>query len=148
MSNIQGRVKHKILEELFEVGHLPNPDTLTTEIQSALDKFNNGLKPKTTEVTFFSGLLKGKSSPTKHYRLYGKPSDFIRDLRSGKLDKYPVKEDKLYLLDLWNKIQDIRCALEVRCVAKNSQSNNVYADRNTLLAIKRVIENKEDYLKL
>ena len=153
MNNIVGRIKLDTLTDLFKLGHLPNPDTLTTEVEVAFNsynayaKHNNACGNKSKSV--LDRLLKKQVPVSPQLKTYSRLADFIR---ATKNDYFKNKDlqvfDGDYIIDLWHKIQDIRCVLEVRCVAKNSQSNNVMADKNTLLALKRVIDNPEDYLKL
>ena len=153
MNNIVGRIKLDTLTDLFNVGHLPNPDTLTTEVQVAFNSYNAYAKHNNrVENKPQSGLIKlfNKPEKVKPLRTYNRLTDFVRAIKSGYFLDNKIIEvfDGDYIVDLWHKIQDIRCVLEVRCVAKNSQSNYVLADKNTMLSIKRVIDNQQKYLKL
>lgn len=149
MNNIQGRVKHTVIEELFKMGSVVHPDVLTTEVTSAMNKWNELVKSNNPvkKRTLLDKILCSKEPKRKQYRIYNKPQDFIRDLKADNINGYPTK-DKLYIVDLWHKIQDIRCVLEVKSTCKSCQSNNVFAGKDALLSLQRVLDNKEEYLKL
>lgn len=149
MNNIQGRVKYDVLDALFRMGSVVHPDVLTTEITSAMERWNNYTRStlKCKKGSFLSKLFIRKEDKKVRLRIYNKPQDFIRDLKSGYIKDYSEK-DKRYIVDLWHKIQDIRCVLEVKSCAKSCQSNNIFADRDCLLALQRVVDNQEEYLKL
>ena len=152
-SDIQGRVKTDTIDALFNLGHLPNPDILTTEIQSALNSYNefarNNNKTDKTKLTFLEMLRKPKKSNKPHLKTYTRLSDFIRAIKNGYFKNKNIDVfDGNYVVDLWYKIQDIRSVLEIRCVSKHSQGQYVLASKNIMLGLNRVIENPQDYLKL
>lgn len=146
MSNIQGRVKHDIINELFRMGDLTNPDSLQKEITDCMKKFNktqSQIERNNSKLGFFS---KSKIQPVQ--KVFNKPHEFIHAIRNGVISNVSTTMPDDYFVTLWFQIQDVRTVLEVKCVSKNCQSNNVMADKNTLLALKRVVEDMQTYKEL
>lgn len=130
MSNIQGRIKYSDLEELFNLGELTNPSVLEDRLAPYVDAYNNKVLEQLSEDSYCECVQ------------YHSIRDLISGIKSGQVDGYDE------VLQKWYLIQDVRCILEVRCVARLSQSNNVMADRITLLTIERVLRDKDVYLSL
>lgn len=143
--DVMGKVKYEVLEELFKMGDLSHPDTILKEITDAMDKFNNN-HYYYMEKGSFLGLRNSKIKVMMPS--YKRPAEFIRAIKEGVIrDVSQICKDD-YFVDLWHKIQDVRVVLNLKCVAKHSQSNNLMAKSTTLLTIDRVLKNKKEYLEL
>lgn len=156
MKNIQGRVGEDTINALVALGTLRNPNDLEIQVTNYRMTWNHlaGNLNKAILVenkpSFWGG--KAKDTPKeKPLPTYGSNLDFIKGLKRRNLHvEMPdeLSNEKDYIIDLWHIIQDVRCVLEVRCVAKNSQGGYVIADKDTFVTLKRVLDNKEIYLNL
>ena len=146
MRNIQGKIKFDVFNDLFEMGSVRHPDEITKEITEAMVKYNN-TQPKYVSIRKV-GWFGIPYNSKEEYKPFNHPESFIKAIRSHKIGNVSKHFDNNYFVDLWYKIQDLRIVLEVKCVAKNCQSNNMFADRDTLLTLDRVVKNKKEYLEL
>ena len=146
MSNIQGKIKYDVLNELFRMGDLTHPDTLQKEITDCMKKFNKTqytIERNNSKCGFFS---RNKYQPVQ--KIFIEPYKFIHAIRNGVISDVSSTMPDDYFVTLWFQIQDIRSVIEVKAVAKRCQSNNMYADLKTLDALDRVLESKQVYREL
>lgn len=146
--NVLGKVKYEVLEELFKMGDLAHPDTVLKEITDAMEKYNASEKDKFDKSVSLKGFLGFGKKQVLYYNKFKRPAEFIRAIREGEINDVSEIVSDAYFVDLWYKIQDIRVVLNLKCVAKHSQSNNLMANSTTLLTIDRVLSNKKEYLEL
>ena len=144
--DVLGKVKYEVLEKLFEMGDLTHPDKLMKTITLIMEDFNRKqyksyLNRSFNIFTFFKGSL-------KEFPTYSNEGDFIQAIRSRKIVNVSEEMDDNSIVSLWHKIQDIRVILNLKCVTKRSQSNNVMAGSVTLLTAERVLANQQEYLNL
>ena len=146
MSNIQGKIKYDVLNDLFRMGDLTHPDILQKEITDCMKKFNKTqytIERNNSKLGFFS---KSKVQPVQ--KTFTEPYKFIHAIRNGVVSGVSTTVPDEYFVTLWFQIQDIRSVIEVKAIAKRCQSNNLFADLKTLDALDRVLENKQVYQDL
>lgn len=147
--DIIGKVKYESLEKLFNMGDLTHPDKLTKTITDVMKVFNDSQYEAYENRSFtLASIFNFRCDPLKEYPVFKRESEFIQAIRSRKIMDVCPQMDDNSIVNLWHKIQDIRVILNLKCVAKRSQSNNVMAGSVTLLTIERVLDNQQEYLDL
>lgn len=146
---ILAKVKYEVLERLFMMGDLTHPDKLTKTITDVMEQFNEQQFElyQNRDLTY-KDMFKFNKCKTEDYPTFKRESDFISAIRSRKIkDVNPLVDDNT-IVSMWNKIQDVRTILHLKCMAKHSQSNNVMADQVTVITAQRVLNNQQEYLNL
>ena len=147
--DIIGKVKYEALEQLFNMGDLTHPDKLTKTITDVMKVFNENQYQEYENRSFtLASIFNFRCDPLENYPVFKHESDFIQAIRSRKIMDVCSYMDDNSIVNLWHKIQDIRVILNLKCVAKRSQSNNVMAGSVTLLTVERVLANQQEYLNL
>jgi hypothetical protein len=140
MNDITGQVSEEVINKLYNIPELTHPNVLHSELESAMKNYNDSIDENNViKVGLFSRATTTFKPPKVH-----SVQDFIRTLRSGKLDS--IVDNKDYLVDLYHKISDIRVMLEVKCVHR--LSGKVSCGKNSLLALDRITKNPDDYVNL